>query len=486
MSALDIVIFGGSGDLSLRKLMPALYFLYGQKKLPEDSRILALSRAGVSQDDFRAEVLEKLRIFLGSAYVEAEAGAFVKLIGYMSLDISDSSGWDGLADYLAPVEDREIIYYMAVPPNLFGTVCEQLNRAKLNPADSRLVVEKPLGEDEQSAEQVNKILSAGFRESQIYRIDHYLGKQAIQNLLALRFSNRLISAVWNNDHIESVQITVAESVGVEGRAEYLDHAGILRDMVQNHLIQILTCLAMETPLSLSADDIRDEKVRVVKAIRPITTDNVMDYVVRAQYISGHGLSGYLEELNITSGENKGKKNSDIEGTGETFVALKVMVDNDRWHNVPFYLRTGKRLKNRFAQIAIQFKPIPRNIFNAPQNNRIIINLQPDTAITLDLFMKKMFSDDQDLEHSRHGSDLSLGDDVRIPDAYEKLLGDVIAGNQAYFVRHDEIIASWKWIDGIRRAWEETGLEMHSYPAGSMGPSASDDLLAASGHKWYEG
>lgn len=464
--------------------MPALYFLYGQGKLPQGSRILALSRGGDSQDEFRAEVLDRLNFFLGSACIPAQAEDFVKLVDHMQLDIPDDRSWDPLTEYLTRSPGREIIYYMAVPPTLFGPVCAQLNRTGLNIAGSRLVVEKPLGEDESSAEEVNKILSASFRESRIYRIDHYLGKQAIQNLLALRFSNRLISAVWNNDHIESVQITVAEAVGVEGRAEYLDHAGILRDMIQNHLIQILTCLAMETPLSLIADDIRDEKVRVVKALRPITSDNVEDYVVRAQYTSGNGLSGYLEELNIDSTKNGKKTGDEIEGTGETFVALKVMIDNDRWHNVPFYLRTGKRLKNRFAQIVIQFKPIPRNIFNAPQNNRIIINLQPDTAITLDLFMKKMFSDDQDLAHSRHGSDLSLGSDVRIPDAYEKLLGDVIAGNQAYFVRHDEIIASWKWIDGIRRAWDE--LEMNSYPAGSMGPEASDRLLAVSGHKWYEG
>jgi len=457
MSALDIVIFGGSGDLSLRKLMPALYFLYGQGKLPEDSRILALSRAGVSQDDFRAEVLEKLRIFLGSAYVEAETGAFVKLISYMSLDILDSSGWDGLADYLAPVEDREIIYYMAVPPTLFGTVCEQLDRAKLNPAGSRLVVEKPLGEDEQSAEQVNKILSAGFRESQIYRIDHYLGKQAIQNLLAFRFEGGMIEGKWNRDYISNIQITVAETVGVEGRAAFLDRAGILRDMIQNHLMQILCFIAMDKPAKLVADEVRDEKVKTVRALCPVTGDNIRHHVVRGQYIAGEsdGVSvpGYLEEIQETGAE----------GTGETFVAVKVMIDNDRWRGVPFYLRTGKRLADRFVRITVEFNP------GKSDAGRVIIDIQPDMTIRFD---------DREVA--------GLVGNVRIPDAYEKLLGDVIAGNQAYFVRHDEIIASWKWIDGIRRAWDATGLEMYSYPAGSMGPSASDDLLAASGHKWYEG
>lgn len=458
MSALDIVIFGGSGDLALRKLMPALYFLYGQKKLPENSRILALSRAGINQDDFRTEVLEKLRFFLGSAYAGAGAGDFVQLIGYMSLDISDSSSWDGLAEYLAPVEDREIIYYMAVPPTLFGTVCEQLDRAKLNPASSRLVVEKPLGEDEQSAEQVNKILSAGFRESQIYRIDHYLGKQAIQNLLPFRFEGGMIEGKWNRDYIRDIQITVAETVGVEGRAAFLDRAGILRDMIQNHLMQILCFIAMDRPTELVADEVRDEKVKIVRALCPVAGDNIRDHVVRAQYVAGEsdGMSvpGYLEEIRETGAE----------GTGETFAAVKVMIDNDRWRGVPFYLRTGKRLADRFVRIVVEFDP------GKSDTERVIIDIQPDMSIRFD---------DREIAGF-------AGDDVRIPDAYEKLLGDVIAGNQAYFVRHDEIIASWKWIDGIRRAWDAAGLEMHSYPAGSMGPSASDDLLAASGHKWYEG
>ncbi len=477
MKALDIVIFGGSGDLSLRKLMPALYFLYGRGEIDEGCRILGLSRGKLDRDAFRAQVLEKLKLYLGADYDAAQAQAFAGLLDYRDLDISDNRSWDKLKVYLSPAGKREILYYMAVPPTLFGAVCEQLNDQGLNPDNSRLVVEKPLGEDVSSAEVVNDILSSSFSEDRIYRIDHYLGKEAIQNLLALRFSNRLIGAVWNSDHIENIQITVAETVGVEGRAEYLDHAGILRDMVQNHLIQILSCLVMETPLSLNADDVRDEKVRVVKALRPITSEDISQYVVRAQYGPGNDMPGYRAELANSS--------ADTNGRGETFVAIKVMVDNDRWHGVPFYLRTGKRLKSRFAQIVIQFKPTPRNIFNAPQNNRIIINLQPDTAISLDLFMKKMSGDDQGLSHSRHGSDLSMGDDRRIPDAYEKLLGDVIAGDQSYFVRHDEIIASWKWIDGIRKAWDAAALDMHDYAAGSMGPDASDDLLAIAGHKWFE-
>jgi len=481
MSPYDIVIFGGSGDLSMRKLMPALYFLYGRGKLPEGSHILAVSRGKFSKGDFQRQVTEKLALYLGAAYDEAQAKNFITLIDYRDLDIQDDQSWDNLKDYLSPVGGRQIIYYMAVPPTLFGPVCTQLNRNDLNPENSRLVVEKPLGEDKASAEAVNKILSASFSENQIYRIDHYLGKEAIQNLLALRFSNRLFGAVWNSEHIESIQITVAETVGVEGRAAYLDHMGVLRDMIQSHLVQILTCLAMDTPLSLSADDIRDEKIRAVKALRPIKPEKIEEFLVKGQYIAGNGMPGYLEELHLSSVKEK----NEIEGSGETYIALKAFIDNDRWHGVPFYLRTGKRLERRFAQIVIQFKPMARNIYHTRENNKIIINLQPDMTINLDLFMKKIFNDDNDLILNRHGSDFSVGSDVRIHDAYEKLLGDILEGNQAYFVRHDEIMASWRWIDGIRAAWAEAGLEMQRYPAGSMGPKASDELLAISGHQWYE-
>lgn len=465
MKALDIVIFGGAGDLSLRKLMPALYFLHRDGKLPAGSRITAVSRGEVGSAAFGETVLNKLEQFLDEAFNTSTAREFLEIVTYLSLDVSSGSAWQTLKDHLQPSKNHALIYYMAVPPSLFGTICKQLSLHNLNPSDSRLVVEKPLGEDEESAEAVNALLSAGFAENQIYRIDHYLGKEAIQNLLALRFSNRLIGAVWNREHIERVEITVAETVGVEGRAAYLDHAGVLRDMVQNHLMQILCCLAMETPLSLASDDIRDAKVRVVKALRPITKQNVEDHVIRAQYVAGSGLPGYLKEL-------QGSKNA--AGTGETFSAIKVMIDNDQWHDVPFYLRTGKRLKERFAEIKVQFKPTPRNIFGVQEKNQITIELQPDMKISLDMFMKQLLSDGKNLISHRQSTDLlsSTAAGSRIPDAYEKLLGDVMQGNQAYFVRHDEIIASWRWIDGIRKAWHSAELAMHTYAAGGMGPHAS--------------
>ena len=459
MKALDFVIFGGSGDLSLRKLMPALYFLYGQGKLAKGSRILGLSRGSITPDEFQDLVLEKLVLYLGDDYDQEQAEAFVGLLDYMELDISNDVSWKKLAVYLTSAGAREVIYYMAVPPTLFGPVCQQLSRNKLNSDDSRLVVEKPLGEDGKTAEAVNDILSTSFREDQIYRIDHYLGKESVQNILNFRFEDGRVEPYWNRDHIENIQITVAETVGVEGRAEFLDRAGILRDMIQNHLMQILCFLAMEVPKEFTADDVRDQKVRVVQDLRPVTGQNLSAHVVRAQYISGEIAGnpkvGYAQEI----------KDKNMAGTGETFIALKACVDNDRWRDVPFYLRTGKRLKERLARIVINFKDTTAAL------KQVVLNIQPDMTIQ---FVPPL-----------EGPTFQEGT-RRIPDAYEKLLGDVMQGNQSYFVRHDEIMASWAWIDGIRNAWAETEFDMQEYAAGSMGPKASDNLLAAMDHSWYEG
>ncbi|WP_339862418.1 glucose-6-phosphate dehydrogenase [Paremcibacter congregatus] len=474
MTALDIVFFGGTGDLCLRKLMPALYFLYRDGKLPMGSRILGLSRGHVSRTDYQHQVLEKLELYLGEKYDGEVGRTFAALLDYRELDIPDQKSWATLNDYLAPVGAREIIYYMAVPPTLFGTVCAQLKQHDLNPINSRLVVEKPLGEDEQSAEAVNDILSTSFEESQIYRIDHYLGKEAVQNILPFRFANRMMEVVWNRDHIDHVEITVAETVGVEGRASFLDRAGILRDMVQNHLMQVLCFVAMDAPKDGSADSIRDQKVRVVGALRPVTLDNIHDHVVRAQYGPGNAQPGYRQEI----------ADQDITGTGETYVAVKALIDSERWQGVPFYLRTGKRLSARYAEVVVTFKAPESTAYAGAPANRITIGLQPDMTISCSMAMKQVLKSADDLGHHNFTADMLAGETVRTPDAYEKLLGDVMQGNQAYFVRHDEIIASWKWIDGIRKAWDAADLPLHSYEAGSMGPEASDALLAVDGHSWY--
>lgn len=497
MKPLDIIIFGGVGDLSLRKLLPALYYATRDGHVPEGSRILCVSRTKYEHKDFLELVKSKLQEFLTGVFDNKVWQQFKKHLVYKDIDLGDTASWQKLVEFLGLPEDREaefgreVVYYLSVPPTLFRPVCEQIAAHKLNPSYSRLVVEKPLGENLESAKAVNDVLASTFCEQQIYRIDHYLGKEAVQNLFALRFSNRLIEATWNRDHIQSVEITVAESVGVEGRAEYLDRAGVLRDMVQSHLLQLICCIAMDTPLSLDADDIRDEKVRILKALAPMTPENVADHIVRGQYgageVDGKKVPSYLSEI-----MNSGKE---LDGTGETYVALKMKINNDRWHGVPFYVRTGKRLPSRYAQIIVKFQPVLRNLYETEQHNTLTIEVQPNLGISLDMFMKQLMSEDANLISHRQQMDLgtSYSADMmldsagerRLPSAYEKLLIDVIKGNQTYFVRDDEIFAAWKWIDGVRKAWSEAELPMQTYTAGGKGPNAAEKLLEHSSHKWTD-
>lgn len=459
MKALDIVIFGGAGDLSLRKLLPAFYYLYRDGKMPHGSRIIGLARSKIEHEAYLALVREKLALYLGKeGFSQQVWQGFSALLDYQAMDLQNSEHWQTLKQVLNPIGERDIIYYLAVPPALFAPACSQLKLQGLNPKCSRLVVEKPLGEDAASAAAINKILAASFDEDQIYRIDHYLGKEAVQNLLTYRFIKGGAEALWNRDHIENIQITVAETIGVEGRADFLDRVGILRDMIQNHLMQILCFVAMDAPDSLQADDVRDRKVAVVNMLKAITPDNIAEHVVRGQYGQGHidgkPVSSYEQDIAQSSAL--------VEGTGETFVALKVMLENERWQGVPFYLRTGKSLGCRYANIVIQFKETS----STPSGGKkIILELQPNMNASL--------------------KDSEGGGDGRVADAYEKLLWDVMGHHQAYFVRHDEIMASWQWIDGIRAAWQTAELPMNIYAAGSMGPTASDQLLQQQRHQWHE-
>jgi glucose-6-phosphate 1-dehydrogenase len=486
MKSFDIVIFGGSGDLTLRKLMPAFYFLHLSGRLSKDSRIIGLAREDIK--DYGELVRSHLKIHLADDYDDAGVRNFIRLLKYRCIDVTSASEWPAFSSYLSPDSDGEILYYMAVPPVVFKPIFEGLKRQNLNLKTSRVIVEKPLGEDEKTAKEVNELLADCFTEQQIYRIDHYLGKETVQNLTALRFSNSLLSAVWHKDHIKNIQITVAETVGVEGRGEYLNRAGILRDMVQNHLLQIVSYLAMEPPTSLSADDVRDEKLRVLQALEPITKKNVQSHVVRAQYERSEIGESYREELAALRADKSSKTSENHKDKGETFTAIKAMINNERWQGVPFYLRTGKKLKNRFAQVVVHFKSAPHNIYNSQENNKLIIDLQPAMAVTLNLSMKEIGGTDVHLRQAALSCDLLKDVKGRLPDAYEKLIADVLAGNQAHFVRYDEIKASWKWIDGIRAAWaqseEEGEGQMEHYPAGSMGPSASDILLNSEGDEWY--
>ncbi|MCC3860364.1 glucose-6-phosphate dehydrogenase [Pseudemcibacter aquimaris] len=444
---LDFVIFGGVGDLSLRKLLPSLYYLYRDGNMPSEFRISCVSRAAKSHEEFIGLVKSKLKEFVGDDFDEVVYADFANNLIYKKVDLSSDEDWVGLADCLniQADTDREIIYYLSVPPTMFAPVCEQIKSLELNPSFSRLVVEKPLGEDVKSAQEINDLLSRTFDEKQIFRIDHYLGKPALQKILEIRNNYPALERRWNKDHIKRVNITVSEKVGVEGRVEFLDRAGVLRDMVQNHLMQILSLVAMDLPDEMQADLIRDQKVAAVKRLSVIDETNVNQLTVKGQYIAGEldggSVPGYLDEIKM--------KNESAAGTGETFVAIKAYIENDRWQNVPFYLRTGKRLSERKAEVEIILE----------NDQKLFIEIQPEIRF-------RNLSHINDLQINEK----LVADDIRVPEAYEFLIHQIIKGDQTYFVRDDEIMASWKWIDAVRAGWATTNQQIENYKAGSNGPT----------------
>ena len=448
---LDFVIFGGVGDLSLRKLLPSLYFLFRDRKLPRDCNIICVSRGDISNQDFEALIKEKLKEFLKRLFDEQICSEFIKLLSYLKMELNHSSDWEILSKKLSisQNEDRNIIYYMSVPPTLFSIVCEQLKTHKLNPSFASVVVEKPLGEDYQSAFDINELLRKSFKEEQFYRIDHYLGKKAVQDIVKMRFDNNKLKEIWNKDHIEKILITVSETVGVEGRVEFIDRAGILRDMVQNHLMQILSLLMMDMPKIINANVLRDAKVSVVNSLKRITPENIEKNTIKAQYgagnVNGVSVPSYQEEI-------KGQ----AAGNGETFVAIKAYIDSEKWQNVPIILKTGKRLSKRIASIDV--------IFNEGENKKIHIEIQPDIR----------FENLTGMDDLIDTVALNKASTDRVPEAYEFLIHQIIKGEQANFVRDDEILASWRWIDGIRDAWQETKREMIEYVAGSDGPEFKNE------------
>ena len=399
------------------------------------------------------------------------------------MDFTNKRDFKDLQHWL--VKKRTVIYYFATPPSLYGPISSHLNGAGCIDSQTRIVLEKPIGHDLKSSQEVNDVVGKYFDEKNIYRIDHYLGKETVQNLLALRFANRVIHSQWDNTCIDHVQITAAETVGIEGRWSYYDSVGQLRDMVQNHLLQLLCMVAMEPPNSLEAGEIRGEKVKLMRALRPITIDSVLQDAVRGQYnagwINGEPVVGYLEE----EGRDSGKSST------ETFVALKAYVDNWRWAGVPFYLRTGKRMGKKVTRVIITYKESPHTIFsggNGGARNRLVIRLQPNEGIELEMVSKKQ-SLEEPLGIERRILNLDFlgdSDSVRIADAYERLFLEVINGNQWLFVSREEIEASWKWCDELLSAWREKNVEVKSYGAGSWGPPKAEILIERDGRSWYEG
>ncbi len=477
----DLVIFGGTGDLATRKLLPALYHRNRDQQFVGDSRIIAAGRSAMSPDDYAQLVEDALRQNLsGSDFSEQHWLAFRNRLHYVQVDALESDTWGDLSALLSDSSERIRVAYLATAPKLFGPIARGLRNNGLITTSSRIVLEKPLGHDLESARTINNEVGECFAENQIYRIDHYLGKETVQNLLALRFANSLFEPLWRRGSIDHIQITVAETLGVGTRVEFYDGIGALRDMVQNHVLQLVCLVAMEAPSSQHHDAVRDEKMKVLRALKPIIGETVRTNTVRGQYasgaIAGSAVPGYADELN-------GHKSNT-----ETFVALKLEVENWRWSSVPIYVRTGKRLKEKYSEIMVQFQDVPHSIFPEQQYNvepnRLVIRLQPDEGVKLLVMAKEPGPGGFDLRPV--SLDLSFEETfgVRYPDAYERLLMEVLRGNPALFMRRDEVELAWQWIDGIIDGWQSTKQRVESYVAGSFGPAASTTLLDRDSRRWH--
>lgn len=479
--AFDLVLFGGTGDLVMRKLLPALYQAHAAGALHADGRILALGRHDYSRDDYLARVAADAKPHVQATFSEPLWQSFLARLDYLRLEARNTADFAPLAARVNHDPARSLVFYLATAPDLFSAICERLAGAGLNTPNARVVLEKPLGHDLHSSNAINDAVAQHFSEEQLYRIDHYLGKESVQNLLAIRFGNILFEPLWRREWVRDVQITIAETLGVEGRGEYYDHIGALRDMLQNHLLQLLCFVAMEPPAALTADAIRDEKLKVVKALRRFSPADVQNKVVRGQYragaIAGQPVPGYLDEPGINP-----------HSCTETFVAMQAEIDNWRWAGVPFFLRTGKRLPERVAEIVVTFREVPHKLVDNPiglaGTNQLVIRLQPDERIQLSVLAKKP-GDELKLQPVSLNLDFHEFAPARQSDAYERLLLDVIRGRLALFMRRDELVEAWQWVEPILDAWVDCGVPPKPYTAGSWGPAAATALASRSGALWHE-
>ena len=469
----DLVIFGATGDLARRKILPALLHRFEVGQVPDTARIIGSARSDLTTSAFRDMVAQAITEFVPAERRRPEIlTAFLEQVHYVAVDAKGAQGWEDLAAALRP--DTVRAFYLSVGPSLFADIASRLHGHGLATQDSRIVVEKPFGHDLDSARALNHALGSHFREDQIYRIDHYLGKETVQNLMVLRFANSLYEPLWNSTHIDHVQITVAENIGVQGRGDYYDQSGAMRDMVQNHLVQLLCLTAMEPPSKFTADAVRDEKVKVIEALQPVPPSDT----ARGQYRAGGGQGSYAEHANNPNSRT------------ESYVALKVAVANWRWAGTPFYLRTGKRLRDRVSEITVVFRDPPHMIFpdaDHVRGNALVIRLQPDEGITLRTTIKD--PGPGGLRLTEVALDMSfaeaLGEDSRAQDAYERLVMDVIRGDQTLFMRGDEAEAAWAWVDPIIAAWQAAGQAPAPYDPGSSGPEDALMLLHRDGRRWRE-
>ena len=479
----DLVLFGGTGDLAWRKLMPALFQAFRHGSLPPGGRIIGVARDDLSDAQYRQLMAERAgRVELAKRPTAEEFTAFGAMLHYLRMDLSQPADYARLAAMVQERRADSLVMYLATAPALFTAVAEQIGAAGLAGPATRMVLEKPLGHDLESNRAINALLRSVLQEEQIFRIDHYLGKPSVQNLFALRFGNILFEPLWRRETIANIQITIAEELGVETRGAFYDQTGALRDMVQNHALQLLCALAMEPPINAHADAIRDEKLKVLQSLKPWTPETLAQHVVRGRYtagsLQGASVPGYREEAGVSPTSNT-----------ETFVALRTEIANWRWAGVPFYIRTGKRLAGRDAHIAVNFRPVPHPIFRTPTGaaNRLLINLQPKDGLELQLLSQSASQNQTEPTLAQVSLDLDFEQrfGAERVGAYERLLLDVIAGRLNLFVRSDEQEEAWRWVEPILRHWQNDAQGPRPYAAGSWGPSAASAMIAREGHCWSE-
>ena len=488
MDPLVFVIFGASGDLTERKLIPAIFHLYRNKSLPENFAVLGVSRSDYSDEAFRKKVIES-ELFKPKDASPAFIKGFAQKLFYQAIDTGDAEAYSKVKGRLEDLDQKlntggNYIFYLSTPPRLYETIPAYLAQQGLNKQEQgwrRLVIEKPFGYDAQSALGLNKKLLQFFEEDQIYRIDHYLGKETVQNLLVTRFSNGFFEPLWNRNYIQHIEITNAENIGVENRGGYYDHSGALRDMFQNHLLQIVAHIAMEPPITADAKAIRNEKLKLFQSIRPITGEDIGKYAVRGQYIAskikGEPIKGYRDEQGVPE-----------ESKTETFAAIKFFIDNWRWADVPFYVRTGKRLPTKVTEVAITFKSPPQALFYHEtglrnKNNKLIIRIQPHEGLLLNFGMKVPGQGFRvkDVDMDFHYANLT---EAYVPEAYERLLLDSIKGDPTLYSRGDSVEAAWSFVDPILDAWKnDSDIKLFGYPAGTWGPKEADLLIADTAVNW---
>jgi glucose-6-phosphate 1-dehydrogenase len=479
----DLVLFGGTGDLAWRKLMPALFQAFRHGTLPAGGRIIGVGRDDLSSEQYRELIHQRFaQVELAKRPSPEEFARFAELLQFLRMDLSRPEDYARLRERLQQRDAATVVMYLATAPSLFTTVCEQLAAAGLNTPRTRIVLEKPLGHDLASNRAINDTVRKVLSEKQVFRIDHYLGKPSVQNLFALRFGNALFEPLWRRENIANIQVTIAEDLGVEKRGAFYDSTGALRDMVQNHALQLVCALAMEPPINAHADAIRDEKLKVLRSLKPWTAQTLAEHVIRGQYtagnVAGEAVPGYREEPGVNP-----------ESKTETFVALRTEIANWRWAGVPFYIRTGKRLAARDARIVVNFRPAPHAIFSAPPGavNRLVINLQPRDGLELHLLAQGQ--ENRRAAPSLTPVHLDLDFDKRFGServgAYERLLLDVIDGRLNLFVRSDEQEAAWQWVEPLLEHWRSESNGLRPYAAGSWGPSAASALIARDGYCWSE-